>query len=214
MRMEDAKLLKDFLIERGAKIGNGVFFGTTIHIDPGFERFLEIEDGAVISHGVTIILHDSSLNNILSLPIKIGKVKICKNVYIGVNTTILCGVEIGENSLIGAGSLVTKNIPPNTVAYGVPATKICSLSEFKETYIKKMDNLNYYYWDVVPWRVRHEKLTLIEEQNLFLDFIYTIKNRLFVDAPNCLDFNNKLASRYILSVWYSEENWPPVIRWT
>lgn len=207
-------MLNNILMERGAKIGDGVFFGTTVYIDPGFERFLEIEDGAVISQGVTILLHDSSLNNISGLPIKVGKVRICRHAFIGANTTILCGVKIGENSLVGAGSLVTKNIPSNTVAYGVPAATICSISEFKETYIKKMANSNYYFWDVVPWRARQEKLTSLEEQDLFLDFIYTIKDRLFTDAPDCLDFSNKLVSRYLLSGWHGEENWPPVIRWT
>jgi acetyltransferase-like isoleucine patch superfamily enzyme len=40
---------------------------------------------------------------------------------IGTSSTILCGVTIGENAIIGAGSVVTKDIPPNVIAYGVPA---------------------------------------------------------------------------------------------
>jgi acetyltransferase-like isoleucine patch superfamily enzyme len=40
---------------------------------------------------------------------------------IGANSTILCGITIGENSLIGAGSVVTKDVPPNTLWYGNPA---------------------------------------------------------------------------------------------
>jgi serine acetyltransferase len=210
------KLLKNFLLERGAQIGNGVFFGTDIYVDTGFERFLEIEDHVIIAHGVTIILHDSSLNNILGMPIKIGKTKICSNAYIGANTTILCGVEIGENSLIGAGSLVTNDIPPNTVAYGVPAKKICSLSEFKDIYSRKMkiDSSKFFYWDVMPWRNRQEKLTLTEEQNLFYDFVYKIRNHLFKGAPHSLDFGNKITARYLLFGWYDVENWPPSIRWS
>ena len=42
------------------------------------------------------------------------------NVWIGVNTTILKGVTIGENSIIGANSLVVKDIPPNVIAGGNP----------------------------------------------------------------------------------------------
>src|SRR5665809_21706 len=106
-------MLKSILLEKGALIGNNVFFGNNVYIDQGFERFLEIEDGVVLAANVSILLHDSSLNNITGLPIKVGKVKICKNAYVGANTTILCGVEIGEESLVGAKSLVTKTISPN-----------------------------------------------------------------------------------------------------
>ena len=40
---------------------------------------------------------------------------------IGTSTTILCGVTIGENAIVGAGSVVTKDVPPNTIVAGVPA---------------------------------------------------------------------------------------------
>ena len=51
------------------------------------------------------------------LPVSIGH-----RVWIGANSTICAGVTIGDNAVIGAGSLVTSNIPANAVAYGVPAT--------------------------------------------------------------------------------------------
>ena len=47
-------------------------------------------------------------------------IHICKNVWLGANVTVLAGVTIGENSVIGAGSIVTKDIPANVVAYGNP----------------------------------------------------------------------------------------------
>ena len=160
-------MLQNYLLEHGAQIGNDVFFGTNIYIDEGFERFLEIEDGVVISHGVSILLHDSSINNIMQRPIKVGKVKICKNVYLGANTTILCGVQIGENSLIGAGSLVTKNITKNTLAYGVPAKEICHVSDLKvKNEIKNTEQI--FYWDVIRWKDRQKKMNSFEEQNLYL----------------------------------------------
>ncbi len=48
------------------------------------------------------------------------KIKICNNVWIGGNTVILPGVTIGDNTTIGAGSVVTKDIPANVIAYGNP----------------------------------------------------------------------------------------------
>lgn len=56
-------------------------------------------------------------------------VKIERNVWIGGNTTITPGPEIGKNSIIGAGSVVTKNIPPNTVAAGNPCKPIRKLEK-------------------------------------------------------------------------------------
>ena len=48
---------------------------------------------------------------------------------IGANTTIICGVEIGEDSFVGAGSVVTKNIAKNTMWYGNPAIEIKKLDK-------------------------------------------------------------------------------------
>lgn len=53
--------------------------------------------------------------------IREGPVEIGENVWIGMNTIILCRVTIGKNSIISAGSLVTRRVPPNVIAGGVPA---------------------------------------------------------------------------------------------
>jgi acetyltransferase-like isoleucine patch superfamily enzyme len=55
-------------------------------------------------------------------PIRIGN-----NVWLGVNVTVLKGVSIGDNALIGAGSIVTKEIPPNVIAVGNPCVVIKSI---------------------------------------------------------------------------------------
>ena len=56
-----------------------------------------------------------------------------KGAKIGIHATILPGITIGEKSLIGAGSVVTKNIPSNSIAYGVPA-RIIKENEQHKTY--------------------------------------------------------------------------------
>jgi acetyltransferase-like isoleucine patch superfamily enzyme len=52
---------------------------------------------------------------------KLEKIIVKKRASIGANSTIMCGITIGENSIVGAGSVVTKDVPPNTIVAGVPA---------------------------------------------------------------------------------------------
>lgn len=59
-----------------------------------------------------------------------GKITIGNYVYIGANAVILPGVTIGDNSLIAAGSIVTKSVPSNVVMAGNPAKVICTIDEY------------------------------------------------------------------------------------
>ena len=68
---------------------------------------------------------------------KIGCIEICDNVFVGADTLILYDVKIGENCIIGAGSLVTKDIPPNSVAVGRPCRVIGSFSDYVEKRMKE-----------------------------------------------------------------------------
>ncbi len=52
---------------------------------------------------------------------KVVPTLIKRGASIGTNTTILCGVTVGEKAVVGAGSVVTKDVPPNTIVAGVPA---------------------------------------------------------------------------------------------
>lgn len=75
-----------------------------------------------------------------------GRITIKDNVFIGSGTTILRGVTIGENVIVGACSLVNKSLPANGVYAGVPAKYICSIDEWKEKFLAQMpeyDKENY-----------------------------------------------------------------------
>lgn len=97
---------------------------------------IEIGNNVTFSIRVVLLAHDASSCKLIEMA-KIGKIIIHDNVFIGANSTILPNVEIGENSIIGAGSVVTKSIPPNSVVAGVPARVISSIEEYKE----KIQNL-------------------------------------------------------------------------
>lgn len=105
--------------------GKNIHLGKHIFINAGC-RFqdqggITIGDGALIGHNVVLATLNHSLEpakraNLLPAPIKIGR-----RVWIGSNSTILPGVSIGDNAVIGAGSVVTKDVPPNAIVAGNPA---------------------------------------------------------------------------------------------
>ena len=103
-------------------IGNQVF----INADCKFQDQggIYIDDGALIGHGVVLatLNHDMDPEKRQQLhpaPIHIGK-----RVWVGANATILPGVTIGDNSVVAAGAVVTKDVPADTVVGGVPARVI------------------------------------------------------------------------------------------
>jgi maltose O-acetyltransferase len=132
----------------GGQIEEGVFIGKDVLIDYDYCFLLEIGKGAVISARTLIELHDSSLPNVLGKgKSKIGKIKIGSRAYIGVNSVILPGVTIGNGSIVGACSLVNRDIPKNQVWSGIPVKFICSVSELIEKRKKsKKSNIKSFDW--------------------------------------------------------------------
>lgn len=106
----------------------------------GVEPFLiTIGDRVTITSGVRFITHDGSLWLITDEKgrrYKYKQIKICNDVFIGVNSILLPGVTVGEKCIIGAGSVVTKSIPLNSIVAGVPARVIGKYDDF-ESYAKR-----------------------------------------------------------------------------
>lgn len=126
----------DKLKKRGLKVGNNFSKQQGCFIDPTHCFLIEIGNNVTFSIRVVLLAHDASSCKLIEMA-KIGKIIIRDNVFIGANATILPNVEIGENSIIGAGSVVTKSIPPNSVVAGIPARVISTVDEYKE----KLQNL-------------------------------------------------------------------------
>lgn len=99
-----------------------------VEIDVGFKHLVSIGKDCCITHS-TILAHDASTQASLHYT-KLRRVKIGNNVYIGYHCLILPGVEIGDDCVIGAGSIVTRDIPGNSVAVGVPARVIGTYRDF------------------------------------------------------------------------------------
>ena len=116
-------------IQKGAFIGKNCKISSHTFICEG----VHIEDNVFVGHGVmfTNDLFPKATNADGSPQTeadwKVIKTIVKKGASIGSNATILCGITIGENALIGAGSVVTKDVLPNTVVAGVPAKIIKTL---------------------------------------------------------------------------------------
>ncbi len=92
----------------------------------------------LITHDGSSRVFRSELKNANPYGNRFGAIKICDNSFVGINAILMPGVTIGPYSIVGAGSVVTKSIPPNSVAAGNPARVICSLDEYIERYQEKM----------------------------------------------------------------------------
>jgi acetyltransferase-like isoleucine patch superfamily enzyme len=119
------RIWNNSVIDYGCRIGNNVKIHTKVYI----AQFTTIEDDVFMAPGVTLAndIHPGcpDAGRCMQGP------HIKKGAQIGINCTILPRVVIGEYSVIGAGSVVTKNIPPRMVAYGNPARVVSEIGEMK-----------------------------------------------------------------------------------
>lgn len=105
--------------------GKNITIGKNVFINSGCcfqdQGGIEIGDGSLIGQQVVIATLNHSLDPEQRQSMLPAKVVIGKNVWVGAHATILPGVKIGDNCVIGAGAVVNKDIPANCVAVGVPA---------------------------------------------------------------------------------------------
>ena len=129
------------LIKRGMKVGKNFNRQQGCFLDPTHCFLITIGNDVTMSIRVTVMAHDASTKKTLGYT-KVGQVHIGNHVFIGANTTILPGVTIGDYAVIGAGSIVTHDVPARTVVAGVPAKEICSVDEYIERFQLQMDKTN------------------------------------------------------------------------
>ena len=146
---EDVKLGKnvkifDFVNLYGCEIGDNCKIGTFVEIQKGVKigknckisshtficEGVTIEDNCFIGHNVTFIndVYPRSTNEQGELQTETDwacvPTLVKKGASVGSSSTLLCGITIGENAIIGAGAVVTKDVAPGTIAYGNPAREV------------------------------------------------------------------------------------------
>lgn len=130
------RFLRPFLLRRlGCKVGKGVFIGDHVRIDQGHANLITIDDTAHITGGCRLLCHQRNLfgyrkgDDASKLKYKLGEIYIGKGCMIGMESLIMPGVRIGDGSIVGAYSLVNKDIPAWTIATGRPAKVVKKVPE-------------------------------------------------------------------------------------
>lgn len=125
----------------GVQIGRNCRLLNTNARTFGSEPYLiQIGDHVTVTSGVRFINHDGGMWVFREREPDIelfGTIVIGNNVFIGMDTLILPGVKIGDNCVIGAGSIVTRDIEPNMVALGSPARPLKSLEDYRQSVNEK-----------------------------------------------------------------------------
>lgn len=125
-----------YLRRGGVKIGTNCIFREpkTIRIDMTRPYLISIGNNVDMNRYFQIWTHDWASSVFIhkygQMINSSGKVIIGNNIYFGANVTVLKGVTIGDNCIIGACSVVNKDIPANSVAVGNPCKIVCSLDEY------------------------------------------------------------------------------------
>lgn len=118
-----------YFIKRGMTVGKNFNRQSGTRMDPSHCWLISIGDDVTLSNKVQILAHDDT-TRIYTGYGRIGRVLIGNRVFVGANTTILMNTKIGNDVIIGAGSVVTKDVPDDSVVVGNPVRVIGKTSEF------------------------------------------------------------------------------------
>lgn len=119
----------------GCHVGKHVFIGDYVRVDLGHADMIYIDDYAHITAGCRLLCHQRDLknyrvgDNAAKVGYRLGEIHIGKGVMIGMESMIMPGVTIGDGAIVGACSMVTKDIPSYKIAMGSPAKIVKSIAQ-------------------------------------------------------------------------------------
>ena len=138
LRRADPYRRAELLRQQGAKVGDRCRIHTT---SLGSEPYLvSIGEETLIAPGVAFITHDAGtwvFRQEHPLAGRFGRITIGSRVYVGLDSMLLPGITIGDRAIVGAGSVVTRDVPPGTVVAGVPARIIGTTDDYMRKTLKE-----------------------------------------------------------------------------
>lgn len=179
------KVYLDYLRSKGITIGVGTVCKDplTIHIDITRPELIEIGNHVFLHKGTTILSHDWAswcfIYKYHDFIPSHKRIKIGNNIWFGESCTILKGVTIGDNCIIGIGSIVTKDIPANSVAVGSPAKVICTIDEYYNKRKNEYLNEAIEYAQLIKTKGR-----MPQKEDFYDDY------PAFVDKSNFMKYSN------------------------
>ncbi len=154
------------LKKQGLRVGENTFINIGASLDPSHCFLISIGNNCTLAPNVKLIAHDASMKRLLDFT-RIGKIRIHDRCFIGESSIILPGVSIGPDAVIGAGSVVTRDVPPNSVAAGNPARVLCSVDAFIKKHREKMTGSKCFMYSRYEISVISKKD--MEEMTAYLD---------------------------------------------
>ena len=116
-------------VKAGMHLGKNVMICPGVKFDPPHSFLTSIGDNCVLAPDVRFLNHDASLFLFAGIA-RIGRIDIKENCFIGAGSTLLPGITIGPDAIVGANSVVTKNVEPDTIVAGNPAKPLKKTSEY------------------------------------------------------------------------------------
>jgi maltose O-acetyltransferase len=137
--VHDARMRRRWqaLQSRGMRIGRNVHLPDSTWVDSTHCNLISIGDNCGFGAQCLILSHDALMNEFLDAA-RIGRVIIHESCHFGARTVILPGVEIGPRTIVGANSVVSRSLPPDSVCLGNPARPVCTLMEYLQKHREAM----------------------------------------------------------------------------
>ena len=123
----------------GLRLGRNVYIAAGVYVDPGFLWLISIGDDSTITSGARIIAHDASIKRHIGYT-AVARVEIGSRVYIGMGATILPGVSVGDDAIVGAASVVHDDVPAGTVAVGNPARVVGTVADHVARHAARLES--------------------------------------------------------------------------
>ncbi len=130
----------EILKNRGLKVGENFFMAPGCVIDPSHCWHISIGNNVALGPQVYILAHDSIMHRFIGYG-NVANVVIGDDVTIATRAIILPGVTIGNRVMIGAGAVVSHNIPENSIAVGNPARVIGSFDDYLKKHKEKLQSM-------------------------------------------------------------------------